>query len=123
MTKCPRSFVVVVVVALLICVSACQQSRRAPSKKDGSTMRNVALGKPVTASSESPAHPARGAVDGVISRTSKWEAATGRAPHVLEVDLQKYCAIEEIRVHSGIVDAEKRANEMTQAAGFWSLKN
>ncbi len=85
--------------------------------------RNVALGKPVTASSEAPAHPAGNAVDGKISRTSKWEAANGKPPHVLEVDLQKYYAIDEVRVHSGILDAEKRPNEKTQAAGFWSLKN
>ncbi len=84
---------------------------------------NVALHKPVLATSETTESPATNIVDGKISRTSKWEAATGKAPHIVEIDLKKYYLISEIRIHSGIMDAEKKPDEMTQAAGFWSVKN
>ncbi|WP_256013856.1 discoidin domain-containing protein [Desertivirga xinjiangensis] len=85
--------------------------------------RNIALNKPVSANSEVPKNPAKNVVDGKISRNSRWVASTNRAPHILEINLQKYHVINEIRVHSGIMDAEKRPDEMSQAAGFWSLKN
>ncbi|HXI01144.1 MAG TPA: discoidin domain-containing protein [Sphingobacteriaceae bacterium] len=85
--------------------------------------KNIALNKPVTATSENPQHPVRNVVDGNISRNSRWAASTNRAPHILEIDLQKYYTINEIRVHSGIMDSEKRLDEMVQAAGFWSVKN
>jgi hypothetical protein len=88
-----------------------------------SQQKNLALGKPVTVTSEAKGFPATNMVDGKISRTSKWEAANSKAPHIVEVDLQKYCNISEIRVHSGIMDSEKRPDEITQAAGFWSVKN
>lgn len=84
---------------------------------------NIALNKPVTVSSEASGFPASKIVDGKISRTSKWEAGNGKAPHIVEIDLRKYYAITELRVHSGITDAEKKADEMNQAAGFWSVKN
>lgn len=85
--------------------------------------KNIVFHKPVTATSEDPANPASNAVDGKISRTSKWQASSSKAPHILEIDLQKYYEINEIRVHSGIMDSEKKPDEMTQAAGFWSVKN
>ena len=84
---------------------------------------NIALHKPVSVSSEDQAYPAKNITDGVISRTSKWQAGNGKAPHVLEIDLQKYYNIHRIVVHSGITDQEKKPDEMTQAAGFWSVKN
>lgn len=85
--------------------------------------RNIAINKPVTFTSEDPANPAKNATDGQVSRTSKWAAATGTAPHKLEIDLLKYYTINELRIHSGIMDAEKKLDEMAQAAGFWSVKN
>ncbi len=85
--------------------------------------QNIALFKPVAVSSEAVGFPATNIVDGKISRTSKWEAANGKAPHIIELDLQKYYKLTELRIHSGIIDAEKKAAEMTQAAGFWSVKN
>jgi len=84
---------------------------------------NIALHKPVLVSSAAAAYPAANITDGIVSRTSKWEAATGKAPHIVEIDLQKYYTITELQVHSGILDAEKKPDEMNQAAGFWSLKN
>lgn len=84
---------------------------------------NLALHKPVSVSSADQAFPAKNITDGLISRTSKWQAANGRAPHIVEIDLQKYCNLNRIVVHSGITDQEKKADEMTQAAGFWSAKN
>lgn len=85
--------------------------------------QNVALGKPVAVSSEAAGFPASNMVDGKVSRHSVWQASTNKAPHIIEIDLKKYYSITELRVHSGITDAEKRADEMTQAAGFWSIKN
>ncbi|MEO7309577.1 MAG: discoidin domain-containing protein [Chitinophagaceae bacterium] len=84
---------------------------------------NVALHKPVVVSSEAPGYPASNIVDGVISRTSIWEASSNRAPHLVEIDLRKYYNITGLKIHSGIADAEKKPGEMTQAAGFWSVKN
>ncbi|MDQ3683432.1 MAG: discoidin domain-containing protein, partial [Bacteroidota bacterium] len=85
--------------------------------------KNIALNKPVIATTEAANFPATNMVDGKISRTSKWEAANGKAPHIIEIDLRKYYSITELRVHSGIMDAEKKPDETTQAAGFWSVKN
>ncbi len=84
---------------------------------------NIAIQKPVVATSEAANFPAINIVDGKISRTSKWEAANGKAPHIVEIDLRKYYTITELRIYSGIIDSEKKGNEMTQAAGFWSVKN
>jgi hypothetical protein len=84
---------------------------------------NIALNKPVTTSSEDKAFPAKKITDGIISRSSKWQAGTNKAPHIVEIDLLKYYNITELVVHSGILDSEKKADEMTQAAGFWSAKN
>lgn len=88
-----------------------------------SAQQNMALNKPVVVTSETKDNPARNIVDGKISRTSRWQAANGKAPHIVEIDLKKYCTITELRVHSGIMDSEKKADEMVQAAGFWSVKN
>ncbi|MEO5947215.1 MAG: discoidin domain-containing protein [Chitinophagaceae bacterium] len=85
--------------------------------------QNIALGKPVTVSSTDKLHPATNMVDGKITRTSTWKAANGNPPHIVEIDLQKYYSISEIKIHSGIMDTEKKADEMNQAAGFWSIKN
>ncbi len=85
--------------------------------------KNIALHKPVTATSEAVGFPVANIVDGKISRISKWEAANSRAPHIVEIDLKKYYNLTELRVHSGIMDSEKAADEMVQAAGFWSVKN
>ena len=84
---------------------------------------NIALHKPVSVSSEAAGHPASNLVDGKISRTSTWQAASGKAPHLVEIDLKKYYTISAISVHSGIREEEKRPDEQTQAAGFWSVKN
>jgi hypothetical protein len=84
---------------------------------------NLALHKPVTATSEDKQYPASNAVDGVINRRSKWMTSTSKAPHILEVDLQKYCNINEVDVYTGIPEAERTSAETTQAAGFWSAKN
>ncbi len=91
--------------------------------KAGAQPLNITINKPVTVTSEDPSNPAKNATDGKITRTSKWAAATGTAPHILEIDLLKYYTISELRIHSGIMDAEKRPDEMAQAAGFWSVKN
>lgn len=85
--------------------------------------QNVALNKPVQVSSANVAYPAGNITDGKISRNSKWQASTTKAPHIVEIDLQRYCTLSEVVVHSGILDAEKKPEEMTQSAGFWSLKN
>jgi hypothetical protein len=84
---------------------------------------NVALHKPVWASSEDKLFPAAKITDGIISRNSKWQASTGKAPHTIEIDLGKYYNVTDLIVHSGISEKEKKADEMTQAAGFWSVKN
>jgi hypothetical protein len=84
---------------------------------------NIALHKPVIVSSEDKLFPALKITDGIISRTSKWQAGTNKAPHTVEIDLRKYYNITGITVHSGITDPEKRLDEMAQAAGFWSVKN
>ena len=47
----------------------------------------------------------------------------GKAPHILEIDLQKYCNINRIVLHTGIPESERTPAEASQAAGFWSAKN
>lgn len=88
-----------------------------------SAQQNITLHKPVMATSEDAGNPATNAVDGKISRTSKWMASASKPPHIFEINLLKYYTINEVRVHSGIMDSEKETGEMTQAAGFWSMKN
>lgn len=84
---------------------------------------NIALHKAVQVTSTVKGSPAENMVDGIISRTSKWQAANSKAPHIVEIDLKKYYSISSIKVHSGILDSEKKPDEQTQAAGFWSVKN
>lgn len=96
---------------LLLCISAFAQGD------------NIAFGKPITATSENPKFPVENAVDGKISRESIWMAANGTSPHILELDLRKYYSVDEIRLHSGILEEEKTSDEQNQAVGFWSVKN
>ena len=52
---------------------------------------NVALHKPVIASSQQKEFPASNVTDGIISRKSSWTSAKGaRTPHILDLNLQKY---------------------------------
>lgn len=85
--------------------------------------KNVAVNKPVVANSENSSFPAGNAVDGKITRRSKWMSGNVKPPHILEIDLQKYCDISRIVVHTGIPETELTASEASQAAGFWSAKN
>ncbi|MDR6783243.1 hypothetical protein ABIE26_000269 [Pedobacter africanus] len=85
--------------------------------------QNIALNKEVTVSSEAQGYPASNIVDGKISRHSVWRAAAVKAPHTVEINFNKYYNISELRIHSGIMDGEKKPDEMSQAAGFWSVKN
>mgnify|MGYP001537399357 CR=1 FL=1 len=58
---------------------------------------NVALHKPVIASSQQKEFPASNVTDGVISRNSSWTSAKGaRTPHILDLNLQKYYDIDRI---------------------------
>jgi hypothetical protein len=85
--------------------------------------KNVALNKPVSANSENSNYPAKNVVDGKVTRNSKWMSGNAKPPHILEIDLQKYCNVNRIVVHTGIPEAERSASEASQAAGFWSAKN
>ncbi len=85
--------------------------------------KNVAFNKPVVANSENTNYPATNAVDGKITRNSKWMSGNVKPPHIFEIDLQKYCDISKIIVHTGIPEAERTASEAIQANGFWSAKN
>jgi len=82
---------------------------------------NVALHKPVIASSQQKEFPAS---NGVISRTSSWTSAKGaRTPHILDLKLQKYYDIDRIVIYTGIPEPEKTEQEKGQAPGFWAMKN
>jgi hypothetical protein len=86
--------------------------------------QNIAKGKPVLASSESEKYPASNAVNGIVSRESKWMSLPGaHPPHVLEIDLQKYYHVNRIIIHSGIPEGERTPEESLQAAGFWAVKH
>lgn len=85
--------------------------------------QNLAIGKSVTANSENPQYPVNNAVDGKITRNSKWLSGNVKPPHILEVDLNKYCNISQVIIHTGIPEAERTPSESSQAAGFWSAKN
>lgn len=84
---------------------------------------NIALGKPVTASSEAVGSPAAAAVDGMVSRYHGWYSGKERPPHSLEINLQHYYDIRSISIFSGIPDNEMKADELGKAAGFYSIKN
>jgi hypothetical protein len=85
--------------------------------------KNLALHKPVSANSENSRYPAANAVDGKITRESKWMSGNIQPPHIFEINLQKYCNISRVVVYTGIPEAERTAAESVQAAGFWSAKN
>lgn len=85
---------------------------------------NVALHKPVVASSQQNEYPVSNVTDGVISRKSTWMSGiSARAPHTLDVNLQKYYNVDRIVIHTGIPEVERKEGEREQAAGFWSMKN
>lgn len=84
---------------------------------------NIALGMQVQASSELAEYPASNIVDGKITRESIWMSATNKAPHIIEINFEKYCNISEIKFHSGILENERTISEKNQANGFWSVKN
>lgn len=85
---------------------------------------NVALHKPVITSSQQKEFPASNVTDGVISRKSSWTSAKGvRAPHILDLNLQRYYDIDRVVIYTGIPDPEKTEQEKGQAPGFWAMKN
>lgn len=85
---------------------------------------NVALRKPVTASSQQKEFPASNVTDGIVSRKSTWMSGkNARAPHMLDINLERYYDINEIIIHTGIPQSEKTEQEKGQAPGFWSMKN
>ena len=85
---------------------------------------NVALHKPVIASSQQKEFPASNVTDGIISRKSSWTSAKGaRTPHILDLNLQKYYDIDRIVIYTGIPEPEKTEQEKGQAPGFWAMKN
>ena len=84
---------------------------------------DLALGKPVYANSADPRYPVANIVDGKITRESKWQSGNITPPHILEINLQRYCDISKIVVHTGIPESERTPAESSQAAGFWSAKN
>ena len=85
---------------------------------------NVALHKPVIASSQQKEFPASNVTDGIISRKSSWTSAKGaRTPHMLDLNLQKYYDIDRIVIYTGIPEPEKTEQEKGQAPGFWAMKN
>ena len=85
---------------------------------------NVALHKPVIASSQQKEFPASNVTDGIISHKSSWTSAKGaRTPHILDLNLQKYYDIDRIVIYTGIPEPEKTEQEKGQAPGFWAMKN
>ncbi|HEV9035416.1 MAG TPA: discoidin domain-containing protein, partial [Puia sp.] len=91
--------------------------------KSGAESQNLALGRPVFANSSDPHYPPSNVVDGRITRESKWQSGNITPPHILEIDLQRYCNIDRVVVHTGIPEKERTPAESQQAAGFWSAKN
>ena len=86
--------------------------------------KNIARNKPVTASSETGKYPGTSAVDGKVTRDSKWMTAqVAPPPHFLEIDLQKYFHINRVIVHTGIPENEHTSGENGQAPGFWAVKH
>lgn len=85
---------------------------------------NVALRKPVTASSQQKEYPAANVTDGVVSRASAWVSGkSARPPHLLDVNLERYYDIDRIVIYTGIPAAEQTEQERGKAPGFWSMKN
>ena len=76
---------------------------------------NVALHKPVIASSQQKEFPASNVTDGIISRKSSWTSAKGaRTPHMLDLNLQKYYDIDRIVIYtsSRLLGDEKLQNSV-----------
>lgn len=85
---------------------------------------NIAKNKPVYSSSETKKYPASKAVDGTITRDSKWMTNPATLPpHFLEIDLQKYFQIDSVVIHTGIPEKDRTPAETGQAAGFWAVKH
>lgn len=85
---------------------------------------NVALHKPVIASSQQSEFPATNVTDGVVSRKSTWMSSKdARPPHSLDINLERYYDINKIVIYTGIPESEKTEQEKGQAPGFWSMKN
>ncbi|HVW61306.1 MAG TPA: discoidin domain-containing protein [Puia sp.] len=85
--------------------------------------KNLALHMPVYANSANGRYPAANVTDGRITRESKWMSGNVQPPHILEINLRKYCNISRVIVHTGIPEGERTSAESAQAAGFWSAKN
>lgn len=85
---------------------------------------NVALHKPVTASSQQKDFPASNVTDGVVTRKSAWMSSeSARPPHVLDINLEKYYDVDRIVIYTGIPELERTDKEQGRAPGFWSMKN
>ena len=58
---------------------------------------NVALHKPVTASSQQKEFPASNVTDGIVSRKSTWMSGnSARPPHTLDINLERWGAAERL---------------------------
>lgn len=85
---------------------------------------NIALHKPVTASSQQKGFPASNVTDGVVTRKSTWMSSeNARPPHTLDIDLEKYYDVDKVVIYTGIPELERTHKEQGQAPGFWSMKN
>lgn len=85
---------------------------------------NIALHKPVVASSQQKDYPASNVTDGIISRKSTWMSGeNSRPPHTLDINLERYYDVNSIVIYTGIPEKEKTDKEQGQASGFWSMKN
>lgn len=100
-----------------------ENSHGAAATRSTADETNLALGKPVIANSAAPGYPASNVVDGRTTRNSKWQSANITPPHILEINLQRYCDISKIVIHTGIPESERTPAESSRAAGFWSAKN
>ena len=91
---------------------------------NNSGYRNLAKNQTLVASSENTHYPATNAVDGHITRMSKWmTSAESQPPHTLDINFKKYCRIDKVVVHSGILEDEKTDVESVQASGFFAVKH
>ena len=80
---------------------------------------NVALRKPVTASSQQEKFPASNVTDGVISRKSTWMSAeSARPPHILDINLERYYDINRIVIYTGIPEKRVDGTGKRQSSGI-----
>ena len=63
-----------------------------------STGRNVALGKPVSASNALPTDPPENVVNGLVTGDDNWNAGDLRPPQWIEIDLLRPYAVSQIRL-------------------------